>query len=97
MFSPKGAAALRSIRLAILVLEPVADRVAVQFELPGYLAHAQLLLLTQGTDLAIGGVSNHGWPPCENTCESTSLRLRVWPERAEAIGSIVGGSSDSTW
>ena len=53
------AAAKRPARLAILVLEPMADRVPVQIELPRDLAHPQLLFLAQSTNLAISGISNH--------------------------------------
>ena len=53
------ARAPRPLRLVKIVFEPVADGFLVQLKLLGNLAYLQLLLVAQGTNLAIDGVINH--------------------------------------
>ncbi len=85
------AAATGTPRLVIIVLEPVADGFLVQLKLLRNLADLELLFLAQGTNPAVSGVIDHGWPPFSSTCARTSLRLRVWPERG--VGTDIGASS----
>jgi len=76
----------------IIVLEPVANRFLIQLKLAGDLTGPELLVLTQGTDLTIQGVVDHGWTPLfSSTWARMSLRLRVWPER----GGSQGGAGSS--
>src|SRR5205085_6401474 len=92
------AAATGTLRLVINVLEPIADGFLIQLKLLGNLAGFELLFLMQGTDPAISGVIDHGWPPCSSTWAITSLRLRIWLERgAGAETAAEGSSKPSTW
>src|SRR5208283_5159888 len=87
----KLAAPAGTLRLVIIVLEPVADGFLIQLKLLRNLAGLELLFLAQGTDAAISGVIDHGWPPFSKTCARTSLRLRGWPERG--VGADTGAGS----
>jgi hypothetical protein len=57
------AGAVGALGLVVIVPQPMPDGFFVQLKLRRDLPDAQFLFLAQGTNLAISGVVDHGWPP----------------------------------